>query len=269
MNALRTIYKKSLRELWRNRSRTIMVALSVAIGVLGIGLIVTTYDVLVTDLYRRYAEIDPAQVEIVVRGGVDHADLRGLATVSGVDAVQGRATYVGRYRDPAGDWQSIEFIAFPDTTAQSVNRVLLETGEWPDRRRETAVERSSLDAMGLAVGDSLHVEAQGREFDLTIVGQVHQQDSLNVNVRGLAVAAVDLDTMVMLRGHDRFDTIYLTVDEGAGSAAVSVAARDRLERAGYTVVRTTLKDPAVHPLQETIDVLLLIMGALRSLGAAA
>ena len=53
MSALRTIYKKSLRELWRNRGRTVMVALSVAIGVLGIGLIVTTYDLLVTDLYAR------------------------------------------------------------------------------------------------------------------------------------------------------------------------------------------------------------------------
>ena len=78
--------KRACRELWRSRSRTIMVALSVAIGVLGIGLIVTTYDVLVTDLYRRYAEIDPAEVEIVVRGGVDHADLKGLSTVSGVDS---------------------------------------------------------------------------------------------------------------------------------------------------------------------------------------
>ena len=269
MNALRTIYKKNLRELWRNRSRTIMVALSIAIGVLGVGLIVTTYDVLVTDLYRRYAAINPAQVEIIAQGGVSPEDLKGLANVPGVQAVQGRATYVARYRDGASDWQSIEFVAFPTAAAQSVNLMLLEEGKWPDHRRETAVERASLDAIGLAVGDTLHVEADSREFDFAIVGQVHQQDSLNINVRGMAVAVVDLDTLVMLRGHDRIDTIYLTVD-GQGKQTgflgetrfVADAARDRLERAGYSVVRTTIKDPAVHPLQETIDVLMLIMGAL-------
>lgn len=262
MNALRTVYKKSLRDLWRNRSRTVMVALSVAIGVLGVGLIVTTYDVLVTDLYRRYASIRPAQVEIIVRGGATIDDLNGLDRVAGVREVQGRATYVARYRDAAGDWQSIEFVAFADPAEQSVNLVLLEEGSWPDRRREIAVERASLAAMGLAVGDTLHVEAGGRELDLSIVGQVHQQDSLNINVRGLAMAVTDLDTMVMLRGHDRMDTVYLTVAEGESNTEAGAAARDRLERAGYTVERMTLKDPAVHPLQETIDVLLLIMGAL-------
>ncbi|MEI2776491.1 MAG: hypothetical protein V9G19_11090 [Tetrasphaera sp.] len=77
MNALRTVYKKSLRELWRNRGRTVMVALSVAIGVLGVGLIVTTYDVLVTDLYRRYDAINPAEVEVIIVGGVQQEDLQG------------------------------------------------------------------------------------------------------------------------------------------------------------------------------------------------
>lgn len=272
MNALRTITKKTLRDLWRDRSRTLLVALSVAVGVLGIGLIVTTYDVLVTDLHRRYASITPAHVELIVAGGVMQDDLKGLASVPGVTAVQGRATTVARYQDAAGDWQSIEFVAFPEATTQTVNLVLLEEGRWPERRREIAVERASLAAMGLAVGDSLHVEAAGRELDLTIVGQVHQQDSLNISVRGLAMAVVDLDTMVMLRGHDRFDTVYLTTATRTEQAEqtgflqetrfVADAARERLERAGYTIVRATVKDPAVHPLQETIDVLLFIMGAL-------
>ncbi|MCB0043218.1 MAG: hypothetical protein KDE23_26200, partial [Caldilinea sp.] len=96
MNSLRTVYRKSLRELWRNRGRTVMVALSVAIGVLGVGLIVTTYDVLVTDLYRRYASIHPAQVEIIVHGGATIDDLKGLSSLSGVADVQGRATTVAR-----------------------------------------------------------------------------------------------------------------------------------------------------------------------------
>lgn len=96
----------------------------------------------------------------------------------------------------------------------------------------------------------LHVEADGREFDLPIVGQVHQQDSLNVNVRGLAVAVVDLDTMFLLRGHDRIDTLYLTVDEQSKQSGflqetriVADVARDRLERAGYTVSPSWSKVP--------------------------
>ena len=261
MKRLRTVYKKILRELWRDRGRTLMVALSVAVGVLGVGLIVATGDFLLTDLYRRYADIHPAHIALSVPGGVTDDDLKGLSKVPGVADVQGRATYIGRYLDTAGQWQSMEFVAFPDPTAQTVNIIDLEAGQWPDRR-QTALERTSMDDFGVAIGEPLVVEANDREVRLTITGRVHQQDNLSTAVRGVALVVVDRDTMTQLRGHDRIDTIYLTTTELSQQAAIAATAQQRLERAGYTVGKVSLKDPAVHPAQDTLDPLLLLMGAL-------
>ncbi|OIO94699.1 MAG: hypothetical protein AUK03_06485 [Anaerolineae bacterium CG2_30_64_16] len=278
MNALQTIRLKTLRDLWRNRSRTLMVVLSVAVGVLGVGMIVVTWDILTTDLGRRYAAINPAHVEISVPAGVSEDDLRGLETAPGVVQVQGRAVFSTRYRadGPEGTWQTIDLIAFPDPTAQVINILAPDEGAWPPGREEMVVERASLSEMAAAAGVSVNgacgasvvVDAGGRERSLTIAGTVHQQDAVTAAVRGSPVAVVSLDTLVKLRGHDRMNTIYLIVDDLEQRAEVAAAARERLERAGYDVGQVTLRDPAVHPAQDVLDVLLLVMGILGVLALA-
>ncbi|RME59340.1 MAG: ABC transporter permease [Caldilineae bacterium] len=262
MNRFRTIPRKTLRDLWRNRSRTLLVVLSVALGVLGVGMIVDTWDVLTTDLQRRYAAIHPADVEINAPGGIPVDDLKGLATIPHVTAVQGRAVYATRHRDAEGKWQALELLAFPDPLDQAVNIIEPEAGKWPPGRGEIVLERRTLPRLGLAVGDMLTVDAQGRELALHVVGTMHQQDNFSMEVRGTSTAVVDLDVMVQVQGHDRFNTIYLTVDSPQVRGEVAEAARQRLERAGHRVGRVTLKDPTRHLAQEVVDILLLIMAIL-------
>ncbi|MGQ9554126.1 MAG: FtsX-like permease family protein [Anaerolineae bacterium] len=273
ITAMRTIRKKTLRELWRNRSRTLMVVLSVAVGVLAVGMIVATWDILITDLYRRYAAIIPAHIQISVPTGVSNDDLKGLETVPGVAQVQGRAVFNGRcrlgstYSAATGNspWQTIEFIAFPDAEAQGINIITPEAGAWPPQRGQAVVERSSLSEMGAKVGDTIIVETLGHELTLAIVGTAHQQDNVMASVRGSSVIIVSSETMVQLRGHDRLDTIYLTVDDLSQKASVAQAVRERLESAGYKVGCVTLLDPTIHPAQDVLQVLLLVMGILAVL----
>ena len=104
-HTLRTIRIKAIRDLWRHRSRTLMVVLSIAIGVLGIGMIATTWDILRRDLGRRYAAVVPAHVEIYVPAGVTVDDLRGLQTAAGVARCRAgllSAAAIGRAGPAAG-----------------------------------------------------------------------------------------------------------------------------------------------------------------------
>ena len=122
--------------------------------------------------------------------------------------------------------------------------------------------------MGAAVGDTLYVDTAGGVVALPITGLAHQQDDVVAAVKGNPVAFVNLDTMVRLQGHDRVNTIYLRAASLDQQSQVAEAARDRLARAGYTVSRVTLRDPAVHPAQDVLDVLLLVMGILGVLALA-
>jgi putative ABC transport system permease protein len=263
-SALRTIRFKTLRDLWGNRNRTLLVALSIAIGVIGVGMIVATWDILTSDVKRRYSDINPAHIEITVPGGVTPDDLKGLHKVTGVAEVQGRAVFTGRYRRMEDNtWRTIEFIAFPDPEAQSINKIVAYT-VWPQRGQVVA-ERASLTEMGAVVGDTIIVDAMGHDRALQIVGTAHQQDDVMASVKGNPIVIVNLDTMLQLQGNDRVNTIYLTVNDFDQRAAIADAARERLERSGYTVSRVTLHNPAIHPTQDVLDVLLLVMAILGGL----
>ena len=285
---LRTLRRKTLRDLWGNRTRTLLVALSVAVGVLGIGMIVATWDILITDVHRRNAEIHPAQIEISVPAGVQLDDLKGLERLPGVAAVQGRAVFGGRYHLPdpriplvasrqaglaSGElhtavWQGIEFIALPDPTAQTVNRITPESGAWPPGRNQLVIERSALPTLGAGVGETLIVDAQGHSLALQIAGIGHQQDDVAASVRGSAVAIVNLDTMRAISGSDTVNIIYLTVQASSRPDIVGESARRTLENAGYTVDRVTLKDPTLIPAENALDSLLTVMAILGVLTLA-
>ncbi|MCI0478010.1 MAG: hypothetical protein L0Y55_17340, partial [Anaerolineales bacterium] len=99
LDSLRTIRHKTFRDLLGNLNRTLLVALSIAIGVLGVGMIVVTQDILTSDIRARYRAINPAQIEISVPNGVKPDDVAMLHKVSGVADVQGRAVFNGRYRN--------------------------------------------------------------------------------------------------------------------------------------------------------------------------
>jgi putative ABC transport system permease protein len=265
-HTLRTIRIKTIRDLWRHRSRTLMVVLSIAIGVLGIGMIATTWDILRRDLGRRYAAVVPAHVEIYVPAGVTVDDLRGLQTAAGVAQVQGRAAFSGRYRSSrTGRWEPLDLIAVPDPAGQSVNILPLQAGVWPGRD-QIALERSALGEMRADIGQALEVEdALGRSRTLQVSGVIHQQDDLSTMIRGSPVALVSLDAMTRLVGHDRVNTIYVTAADLARQAEAAEAVRNQLERAGYAVGRVTLRDPFEHPAEDVLGVLMLVMGILAAL----
>lgn len=274
MYTFRTISRKIVRDVWGNRSRTALTALSIAIGVLGVGMIIATWDTLMGDLARRYAAINPAYIEIHAPTGVAVEDLTVLARTPGVAEVQGRAVFQGRFRLPEEPtWRNIEVIAAPDWEDQTVNRIIPESGAWPPGRRQALAERAALAEIGAGLGDEIIVDGLGGEVRLTIAGLAHQQDDVMTIVKGAPVVLVSLDTMRQLQGHDRVNTIYLTAEPGQAAgrdqrAAIAEAAQTRLKKAGYTVGRVTLRDPAQHPAQDVLDVLLLVMGILGALSLA-
>ena len=55
-----TRWIKVLRDLWNNRSRTILVILSIAVGVFAVGMIAATQQALTASLRQQYAAIQPA-----------------------------------------------------------------------------------------------------------------------------------------------------------------------------------------------------------------
>src|SRR5690606_7060449 len=65
-------WQKILSDLWLNKARTLLVILSIAVGVFAIGTIITTRIIITRDLAATYAERNPSDA-VLYMDGVDHA----------------------------------------------------------------------------------------------------------------------------------------------------------------------------------------------------
>ena len=57
-------WRKVLRDLWHNKRRTVIVVLSIAVGVFAVGMISSTQIMMSDDLAVSYAATDPASAEL-------------------------------------------------------------------------------------------------------------------------------------------------------------------------------------------------------------
>ena len=63
-NLLSLRWRYALRDLWRNKSRTLLVILSIAVGIFAFGLIAGTAGTLSTELPANYQAIQPASATL-------------------------------------------------------------------------------------------------------------------------------------------------------------------------------------------------------------
>ena len=62
---LRPRWRKVLRDLWLNKNRTIVVVLSIAVGVFAVGTIATSQIILSRDLRAAYLATNPAHATML------------------------------------------------------------------------------------------------------------------------------------------------------------------------------------------------------------
>jgi putative ABC transport system permease protein len=57
-------WHKVLRDLWSNKTRTVLVVLSIAVGVFAIGMITGTSEMMFRELAKGYERINPVQAAV-------------------------------------------------------------------------------------------------------------------------------------------------------------------------------------------------------------
>src|SRR3972149_7175616 len=86
---MKTGYRKILRDVRRAKGPTILVVLSIAVGVFAVGLVAAMNEIMPANRARSFRESNPAHITFSVSGPIDDDALRGLARVAGVADVEG------------------------------------------------------------------------------------------------------------------------------------------------------------------------------------
>lgn len=168
---------KIFRDLWDNKSRTVLVILAIAVGVMSFGSVFTTQTIMLDDMQTQYRATNPAAIWMSVPGA-DESTVNWLRRQPEVADAQGKGTVLVK-AVIGSKKQNISLISYHNYDNLTVNKPRNIIGQFPPAGGQIVLERQSLTATGARIGDTLTVELpDGRLKKLTIVGTIHDLNSI-------------------------------------------------------------------------------------------
>lgn len=184
-------WRKVMRDLWTNKTRTMLVVFSIAIGVFAVGMVLHT-NLLVAERVRDDFNQSLAANITLYAENINDDMVQSIANMPGVDAAEGRSSVTVRIQVGDDNWALLDLTAFPDPDNIRINRVLpisefrevpaagAERGRWPPHKNQVVIERSAYFRPGLlpedlAVGDTIMVKTEDDKVrSLEVVGLAHE-----------------------------------------------------------------------------------------------
>jgi putative ABC transport system permease protein len=251
------------RSLWLYRARTLLIVLSVAVGIFAFGLILGTADTLRTELPLRYQDVTPASA-VIHSTPFSLEMINGIRRMPEVAMAEGRVSAAIRFRKASGEWQDLKLFALEDYLANHINIVRPYQGAWPPPYRQALIERNSLALLEAAVGGDLLVEnSTGLRRTLTLAGLAHDMNQPPAQITGVPYAYVTRDTLTWLGLSNRFNELHLLVAEGRLDqphiTQVADAATAKFERSGLEVYWTEVPEPGKHFVEDFLPTILIIL----------
>lgn len=265
-----TRWKKVYRDLWNNRSRTVLVILSIAVGVFALGMIVSTQQALTTSLAAQYADMRPADIILKTEPMLDDDFVTSMQYMKGVDEAEGRRALPLRISlDGKGEtWRDLTLYALADYEDQRLLKVYEQSGNYPPEKREVLLERATMIYLGLEPGDEILVKTpEGKKYTLRVTGTAHDLYRIPPVIEGWVYGYVSMDTIRWMGQPEGYNELYLdaSATSPAEISALSEKAADRIKGEGLPVYQKTLPDRGVHPMNFIIETMLILLGLIAGL----
>ncbi len=263
-------WRKVSADLWGNRTRTILVVLSIAVGVFAVGMIAGSGVIMTRDLRAAYAATSPASAQIFTKDSFDEDLVETIRHMRSVGDADGRRFVTVRYSVGPGQWREMLLVALRDYKEIRVNKVTHKTGAWPPPQREVLIERSSIAMVGARVGDHLLIETpDGKERSMRVAGTVHDLSQIASFFRGVAYGYISMDSLEWLGETRDFNQLNFVVAENRLDKThvekVAAEVRNKIENSGREVFFTLVFQPGKHWADSQLEAMTFILGVLGAL----
>jgi len=268
---IRPRWKKVFADLWGNKSRTVLVVLSIAIGVFAVGMVANAYLILEEASTVGYETVNPTSAFIITSPfGDDLVDtIREMPEVA--DAEGRRVRNVRMFLN--GRWYNTALSA-QDYTDGRVNLLQSMSGKTAPGDHELLIDQTVVALTDFAIGDTAIVEmSDGRHYQMTIVGTVRDQNSNpSINTGGIN-AYTTLDTFEWLGETADYNRLLYVAAENkhdrAYVQALTGEIKDKIEKSGYMVYFTLVfPEPGVSPTKFIIQSIRSVLGILAAVSLA-
>jgi putative ABC transport system permease protein len=265
-----TRWIKVYRDLWNNRSRTVLVVLSIAVGVFALGMIVSTQQALTVSLAAQFSDMHPADIILRTEPMLTDDFVTSIRHMRGVDEAEGRRSLPLRISlDGKGEtWRDLTLYAIPDYEDQCLLKVREESGNYPPEKGEVLLERATIAYLGLEPGDEILVKTpQGKKYTLHVTGAAHDLYRIPPVIEGWVYGYISMDTLRWMGQPVGYNDLYLDASgtTEAEIRALADEAADRIEGEGLPVYQKTLPDQGEHPMNFIIETMLILLGLIAAL----
>jgi len=270
-------WAKVARDLASHRARTVLVILSIAVGVFAVAVVMGGRQVLLREFDTDFESSVPPTAEFDTTG-FDESVSTTVAERDDVRAAEGRRRVTVRYSaDAALDaestagWKTMRLWAIPQFGQGGVQKLVREeSAKWPPAAGEVILERSALQLEQFAVGDTVTVEsASGKRLELRVVGFAHDINAVPAQFQDAVVGFISLDSLPALEEPEQLNHLSLVLGPTITRAAASRIAADvrdtELAAAGVSTLRMTVPEPGSHFLGDifkAVSLLLLAIGVM-------
>ena len=265
---MRPRWRKVLSDLIDNKARTLLVVLSIAVGVFAIGVIAGAYKIISEDMSVSYAANNPSNIEIRM-DDFDEDFLNTIRKFDGIKEAEARRVFNVRMR-PLGatQWNSVDIVTFQDFEENEVNLLVPVSGAMIPQENEILLERDVLERMDIAPGETLEVQLRDNSIKTIYVAGVVQDSSTGaVDFLAPPLAYISTDTLKLFDQSELFNRVFATVETGQDDDPhiniVLSALKDKIEKNDYEIGRTFRSLTHQHPLESTINA---VLGILMALG---
>ncbi|MCB0172940.1 MAG: FtsX-like permease family protein [Anaerolineae bacterium] len=264
-------WRKVIRDLWLNKNRTIIVVLSIAVGVFAVGTIATSQIILSRDLSNTYLATNPASATLMTFDSFDQDVVDAVDGMREVAEAEARRRVTVRVKTGPDEWRQTWLVAIPDFDDIKIDKFEPESGAWPPPDHEILIERSALSLLDVKEGDVVLVKtAEGKEREMRIAGLAHDLNAQMYVFDGVGYGYITEDTLEWLDQPSDYNELRFVVadhrDDYDHIQEVTGRVRDKVEDSGAMVFVAFVPPPGKHLfLDPFIQAISIMMGALAVL----
>lgn len=257
---------KTWRDLWKNRSRSVLVILSISLSTFTLGVILNSYAILSREMTRDYLESNPTAISFSI-DRFESGLLRSLQSNENIDKVDARRVITGDIKTQNGDWKPLYLYVLNDYNDIKLDVLRPEQGSWPPQNNQILIERQAVSVLGADIGEQIQLKTtSGLSSNLTMSGTTHDVGLAQAEWENVVYGYISAKTLQKMGGELYFNQLKVSLTSAANGlpknrqkmALVADEIKAWLEKHNYSVAGINIASPGRHPHANITDGMFMI-----------
>lgn len=255
-------WKKLWNDLKATRGRMIMMVLAIAVGIFGVGTILSSYTILTREINLNYMNTNPASALIEMDEVPDEL-VEAVKGQPGIVDAETSSTVTARVL-VNDEWVPILLFVIKDFENMRMNTVQPESGEWPPADNTILIERVAMSLLEAQTGETIDIQTPNGSLQaLTVSGTVHDRGLAPAWQEQMAYGYVSPETLVKLGESGNMHILkVITENRSAHLSEIEEtisALAGWIKQQGYDVNEIRIPPPDKHPHQSQMTAILIMM----------